>query len=91
MPPLRQHNAHMIPWLKARFGLTITQNDYYGFDAWMGDYDLDDNAVFDEATIMSAAGAPSANMDCSLRPPRIFAYASGHGSGSLYSTSRGAE
>jgi hypothetical protein len=52
---LAQHDAHLIPWLKARFGLTVVQNDNYGFDAWMGDYDLDDYAVFDEKTVMAAA------------------------------------
>lgn len=37
----RQADAHLTPWLKAKFNLTTEFNGYLGFGCWVGDYDLD--------------------------------------------------
>jgi hypothetical protein len=34
-------DAHLAPWLKARFGLTVEYADFGYYQAHMGDYDLD--------------------------------------------------
>lgn len=35
-----QHDNHLIPWLSAKFNLTVNK-ECIGFSCWVGDYDLD--------------------------------------------------
>lgn len=56
-----QHDHHLIPWLKAKFNLTVKDQEYYynsndWYLAYEGDYDLD---------IKSLSGGPSV-MDIAL-------------------------
>lgn len=60
-----QHDHHLIPWLKAKFNLTVQDQEYYynsndWYLAFEGDYDLDIKyvtggpSVFDTAMEYSA-------------------------------------
>lgn len=56
----QQHDFHLIPWLKAKFNLTVRDNEksYNQTDWWLvhkGDHDLDIEYVTDGPSIFGAA------------------------------------
>lgn len=54
-----QHDSHLIPWFKAKFNLTVQDNEHYTNKDWWrvyeGDYDLDIKEISHGPDVFEAA------------------------------------